>query len=216
MEEQKQFSLFKEIPDTLKNSKSIKVKTYENDRDIIHFKNVLQPDECAYIVETCEKYFNWSEATTFGGLNEYRKTGMIPLTEVYGANPEIFKAHSLLAYWFKITFEEFRKYYTYEGHNGLNSHVRYEGDEGFQILKYESGNYYREHIDSGMDLKRKYSTIMYLNDNYEGGETLFPRSNTFIKGSVGDVLYFPSHYTHPHIAQEVKNGIKYTAVLWSH
>jgi Rps23 Pro-64 3,4-dihydroxylase Tpa1-like proline 4-hydroxylase len=214
MEEQ-QFSLIKEIPDTLQNEKSLKAQEYHEDRDIIHFKNVLKAEDCKYIVDICEKYFNWDRATTFGGLEGYRKTGMIPLTGVYGFNPDVFKAHSLLAYWFKVTFDEFRKYYTYQGHNGLASHVHYEGDEGFQILKYEPGNFYKEHVDTGMDLKRKYSTIMYLNDDYDGGETLFPRSGVSVKGSVGDVVYFSSSYTHPHIAQKIKEGIKYAAVIWS-
>ena len=39
----------------------------------------------------------------------------------------------------------------------------------------------------------------------------------FVIGAIyiGDIIFFPSNFTHPHIAQEVKSGIKYTAVMWS-
>jgi hypothetical protein len=209
------FSLLKSHFNDLKEPPKLEIQKY-SDKDIIHFKNVIPKSDCKLVIDICEKYFNWDRATTFGNIEGYRATEMIPLTGVYGINPDTFRAHCILAYAFKLSFEDFKKNYVYEGAHGIQSHVYYESDEGFQILKYSPGDFYKEHIDGGMDLKRRYSTIMYLNDDYEGGETLFPRSDVSVKGEAGDVIYFPSAYTHPHIAQEIKSGTKYTAVIWSH
>jgi Rps23 Pro-64 3,4-dihydroxylase Tpa1-like proline 4-hydroxylase len=194
------------------NYKKLKIKKYY-DQDIIHFKKLIPKKDCHFIIETCEKYFNWGTAMTFGNIEDYRKTGMIPLTNLYGHNHETFKAHATLGYWFKYSFNSFSQKYHYDQNK---SHVLYQGDEGFQILKYEPGNYYKEHIDNGPELKRKYSVIIYLNDDYQGGETFFPRQNIKVKGETGDILFFPSSYTYPHVAQTIEDGIKYVAVLWGY
>ena len=42
----------------------------------------------------------------------------------------------------------------------------------------------------------------------------FRRQNVTIKPEAGDLLLFPSCYTHPHQALPVKSGIKYSIVTW--
>lgn len=193
---------------------------YSFKNDIAHFKNVISENDCSFIIETIEKQCVWNPAVTYDGENDYRKTKMVPLSKIFGYSSDLFKAHSILAYAFKKTFEEFRKFYIYDiGETTTKTHVSFTNDEGFQVLKYEPGDYYKEHIDFfGGALpheRRIYSTIIYLNNDYSGGETFFPRQNMSIKGDIGDVLFFSSAYTHPHIAKDILFGKKYTAVLWS-
>jgi Rps23 Pro-64 3,4-dihydroxylase Tpa1-like proline 4-hydroxylase len=88
-------------------------------------------------------------------------------------------------------------------------------DEGYSILKYEDGSEYREHYDCGPDTnKRVFSMLVYLNDNYEGGEIEFVHFDIKYKPSAGDVLFFPSSYSHSHIAHPVSYGTKYAIVTW--
>ena len=81
-----------------------------------------------------------------------------------------------------------------------------------------SGDYYKEHIDGGFNLevKRTVSFIFYLNDSFTGGGTYFPKQDVTISPNIGDVLIFPSSYTHPHEAQTITEGTKYSAVIWSY
>lgn len=62
---------------------------------------------------------------------------------------------------------------------------------------------------------RSLSTILNLNDNYDGGEFNFPIQNINHKLKEGSVILFPPFWTHPH---EVSNvGIdqyRYTITTW--
>lgn len=181
--------------------------------DIILFRNGFTNEECQYILETIETYPQWEDATTFGNLENYRKTKVDFLVNRYGLNSKLFRAHAIIGYNFKVAFEHLANLYK---KNENESHIYYTGDEGVQILKYEPGEYYNEHIDSGPQVKRVHSCVIFLNEEYKGGEISFPRQRIDFKGSTGDILFFPSTFTHPHIAKEVTEGVKYTAVMWSY
>lgn len=55
-----------------------------------------------------------------------------------------------------------------------------------------------------------YTTIVYLNDEYEGGEVTFAEHDVTIKQAAGDVLIFPSYYLH--YSDPVLSGEKYMAI----
>lgn len=181
-------------------------------QDIFLFKNFLLKDDCDFITNTIESFPAWEEAKTAGNVDGYRKTQVDYLTNRYGQNSKLYKVHSTIGYHFKMAFEYLTEEYKIEN----KSYLYYTGDEGIQILKYGQNQFYKEHIDSGINLKRVHTCLIYLNDEYEGGETFFPRQQLLFKGEIGDLIFFPSTFTHPHIAKEVKNGNKYMAVMWSY
>lgn len=181
--------------------------------DIFLFKSVIPKDECQFIIDTIEKYPAWQEATTVGEIENHRKTQVDFLVNRYGQNSDLYRAHAIIGYSFKRVFETLCSIY----HSDIEgvTHLFYTNDEGVQILKYQPGEFYKEHIDHGPMTKRVHSCIMYLNQDYEGGETKFKRQSLTFKGEIGDIIFFPSCFTHPHEAMEVISGIKYTAVIWS-
>lgn len=91
------------------------------------------------------------------------------------------------------------------------------GREEIQLLRYRPGEKYVFHHDQAdFDSQHQYfrtlSTVLYLNDEFEGGATEFLHK-TF-KPKAGYALYFPSNWCYPHSGQEVLTGEKRVAVTW--
>tara|TARA_Y100000385_G_C12825889_1_gene522380 strand:+ start:120 stop:719 length:600 start_codon:yes stop_codon:yes gene_type:complete len=62
---------------------------------------------------------------------------------------------------------------------------------------------------------RIFSCIIALNDDYDGGELIFPVQNRKIKLKRGQIVAFPPYWTHPHYTNELENGtFRYTINNW--
>jgi hypothetical protein len=88
--------------------------------------------------------------------------------------------------------------------------------EPYTLLRYSGGEQYGFHYDGGTGSKRSISVLIYLNDDYEGGEIEFPNFNLKIKPKSGTLILFPSNYAYGHIAHPVTSGTKYVIVTWLH
>lgn len=58
-----------------------------------------------------------------------------------------------------------------------------------------------------------YSSLFYLNDDYEGGELCFPEYDLIIKPKVGDLITFPTNSMYIHTVNEIKSGTRYNILL---
>jgi predicted 2-oxoglutarate/Fe(II)-dependent dioxygenase YbiX len=56
-----------------------------------------------------------------------------------------------------------------------------------------------------------YGSIMYLNDNYDGGELYFPAYDIDFKPKAGTLAFFPSSTYYVHGVKEVLGGVRYTS-----
>ena len=112
----------------------------------------------------------------------------------------------------------------------------------FMIKKYKAGTFMGAHFDQQEgDTRLRYSLVMYLNDDYEGGEISFiikdpkgilegPRPpedydqakemgllDIALKPEAGSILIFPSSPPYHHTAHLVKSGFKYMVPMhWMH
>jgi len=77
---------------------------------------------------------------------------------------------------------------------------------GFHAWHYENG--------SVTDSRRTFVVQIYLNDDFDGGETEFLYQNKREKASAGDVLIFPCQYTHVHRGNPPIDGDKYLVTSW--
>jgi hypothetical protein len=84
----------------------------------------------------------------------------------------------------------------------------------YSILKYGVGQKFVNHIDDHKDYHRRMSTIYYVNDDYNGGEIVFPRFNIKYKPVANEFLIFPSTYVYNHSVLPVKSGERYAVVSW--
>ena len=65
---------------------------------------------------------------------------------------------------------------------------------------------------------REWTVIVYLNDDYSGGETYFPPTDYYpfghqVEKNVGDGLLFQGIY-HPHGVFKVRRNNRYTISIW--
>ena len=88
--------------------------------------------------------------------------------------------------------------------------------ENFQLLKYEYGQYFHSHYDAYPAVNRSISILIYLNDDYEGGEIEFVNFSTKIKPKAGTLIMFPSNYPYRHVAHPVTRGTKYAVATFLH
>ena len=86
--------------------------------------------------------------------------------------------------------------------------------EAFNFVKYEgAGTQFRIHADHGPTYVATISAVIYLNDDYEGGELWFPRFGVDLKPKRGDIAIFPSTFIYEHASREMIDGTKYAVVI---
>ena len=95
--------------------------------------------------------------------------------------------------------------------------------EPLQILRYRPGDQYREHVDTipGRDNQRLFTALVYMNEDFEGGETRFTRAGLDVKGRTGDAIVFRSLRADgrpdpmsAHAGLPVTKGVKLLASRW--
>ena len=86
--------------------------------------------------------------------------------------------------------------------------------EDYEILKYNESNFFIDHVDDGLFMTRKVSVVYYFNDDYEGGEIVFPRFNVEVKPKANQLALFPSNYMYNHNVKEITKGTRYSMVNW--
>lgn len=102
--------------------------------------------------------------------------------------------------------------------------------EDVSIVQYEPGQLYKPHYDActtekyckkSMRIYRVATIIVYLNDNFLGGETNFPKAHKKVKPKTGKIAFFKNSddrgveiHEALHEGMEVKEGNKWIATLW--
>lgn len=92
-------------------------------------------------------------------------------------------------------------------------HLQMQYKEAFNFVKYLPGKYFKIHGDHGPYYTCTISAVVYLNDDYVGGELEFVRQNLKIKPEAGDIVLFPSNFVYEHASCEVFEGTKYSVVI---
>jgi predicted 2-oxoglutarate/Fe(II)-dependent dioxygenase YbiX len=88
-------------------------------------------------------------------------------------------------------------------------------EQMMHLLKYDSSGHLPAHQDQGIS-SRVLSVLLYLNDDYEGGEIEFRHSGIKFKPEAGSVLFFPSNFLFVHEVYPVTKGPRYALPNWYH
>lgn len=101
--------------------------------------------------------------------------------------------------------------------------------EAVQFLKYGIGGHYKPHPDGeavrfdsslgkpvwAKNIDRDISILIYINEDYEGGELVFPNQHVTLNPKKGMLVAFPSTHHFIHGVTPVTDGTRYALVTWA-
>jgi len=175
---------------------------------ILIIENVLTEEECSFIINEYENSGNWTPTGLYNLSDKKAKANcshvMITLDKHLYKNGNVIdqlifnrSSECLKLYREKFPFCVVNK------------------DQGYELLKYENGNYLSKHVDYMNEEKDRILSLSFaLNDNYEGGEWSFFDDELSFKISTGAAILFPANFMFPHEIKTVSKNIRYSIVTW--
>lgn len=173
--------------------------------NVYSIDNFINKDQCAYIVNSVSKIKIWES-----GGNDFWDNRCLNISTISDLlDPEcsfiIINAIKNLQ-------------------NVIKSH--YKVDEIYpdliQVVRWFPGMSQPPHADDMTDTDitgfehRVFGSIIYLNDNYSGGETYYPKYNYSVTPKAGKLAIHPGDPDHLHGVTTIENNIRYTlASFWT-
>jgi prolyl 4-hydroxylase len=153
---------------------AIKGETLSSSPDVRLFRGLLSPSECDFLIEVAVPRFGPSvvvDPRTGQQVPNPVRTSDGAAFPLAGENPAMHALCCRLA---------------------AASGTDVGQGEPLQILRYSPGQEFRPHFDSihDTDNQRILTFLVYLNDDFEGGETQFLATGLKVKGHKGDGLLF--------------------------
>jgi hypothetical protein len=105
---------------------------------------------------------------------------------------------------FKINDEQFWKSLTKKVNDFFEN--KYEVNPMYAIQRQQPNTFLKIHFDQGNNPDLEKAVIIYLNDNYNGGELFFPDHNFEIKPPAKSMIIFPGTEDYMHGVKEVLDG----------
>jgi hypothetical protein len=183
------------------------------------YRNVFSLEDSKRYIDILEsnlsgnKKYRWSEAQVTNSSTpikrardcvdfRFKQENLGPRDE---HNSELIDLHQEIYEKLKYCIDDYAKYW------GINV-VYYEA---FNFVKYEGeGKHFNIHADHGPAYNATVSAVIYINDDYEGGEIQFPRLDGYtLTPKVGDIAIFPSNYIYEHASLPMRSGTKYCVVI---
>lgn len=172
--------------------------------------DVITRDDCKYIIDKATPLFKQSSVVGVAGTDASRtsQTAWIPKHDPV--------AQKILAKALEFTDKNI------------------ENCEDLQVVRYEPGTFYRQHHDSCCDDsdgcsnfeseggQRVATLLIYLNSDFEDGETHFPNLDLKLKADPGSAILFrplgrDENKCHPkalHAGLPPSTGVKYVCNAW--
>ena len=176
---------------------------------IVVIENVVPEELCDEIVNGFKDTNIWREAM-IGGPNvdkSIRNVDVFSLSHVNALEVNE-NAKDLDERMFKSASIALNTY------NQHHKDVEIKQDTGYEVLRYNEGQFYLQHTDSFHKNPRAVSCSFALNDDYEGGEFAFFDRRIVTKLKKGSAIMFPSNFIFPHEIMEVKKGTRYSIITW--
>jgi hypothetical protein len=84
--------------------------------------------------------------------------------------------------------------------------------------RWRQGDLQHPHADEANGFEwRKFGCVLYLNEEYEGGEIYFPNQNIILKPKANTLAFFPGDAEFLHGVNAITSGIRYTlSTFWTY
>jgi predicted 2-oxoglutarate/Fe(II)-dependent dioxygenase YbiX len=178
----------------------------ENDRKMIYITDLITRDECNRIIDTLDK-----SSTVLAALNPVNGDFSVDKSKRYAfdtdTNDDQVKDRIMLTACPKI--EDY-----------FDCEIEWWEEPRFKI--YRKGCHFGLHADAvhlheGKSIKycdRDFSFILFLNDNYEGGNLSFPEFNLTVPPKAGRMVVFPPDARFMHRVLPVTQGERFQMLGW--
>jgi predicted 2-oxoglutarate/Fe(II)-dependent dioxygenase YbiX len=199
------------------------------DLGLVYYKNIIKnPQQLILDIESLDKSFNESKIS-------FSETSVRPWTpwKNESGNKETFCLQKLIPQVKDIqesdiykneqinissqlfgALENTLKHYSTKIYPWAEKNIK-SREQNMHLLRYDYSGYLPAHQDQGIST-RVLSVLLYLNDDYEGGEIEFRHSEVKIKPEPGSVLFFPSNFLYIHEVHPVTKGPRYALPNWYH
>lgn len=199
------------------------------DLGMVYYKNIVkEPQELINKIEQLDqRYLNdqpkdfqtsvkpWVPWINDNGSNEifcYQK--FIPQVQHISPN-DIYKDEQLfISSQLFGALDDTLKHYSTQVYPFAEKNIK-SREHTMHLLKYNQTGHLPAHQDQGVST-RVLSVLLYLNDDYEGGEIEFRHSGIKFKPEPGSVLFFPSNFLYVHEVYPVTKGPRYALPNWYH
>ena len=200
-----------------KKREEIEEKTFnlsELDPNIFYYKNVIaSPD---YVIDRIEKivsselFASWEP----GAASDNTSHVFGAKRPIYSHNYDLSSAEDRDLYdlIYLETLECVEDYAT-------KHKINLPNPQPPSISKYFMGAKMGPHVDDHGDTRFRpiLSAVLYLNDDYDGGELHFKNQGITIKPEAGSLVIFPSIQPYVHESKTIQKGIKYMSTFfWMH
>jgi hypothetical protein len=172
-------------------------------KDLIFFDNIYSNSELSVYLDICNSDNDWINEEYTDKIEAKRK-----VIYLYEKNNNV-DINKIIEAYISILPEITKLNFLQKINKGFSA--------DYKISKYEAGDNFNWHCDEfaknekNDSWTRVISSITYLNDNYNGGETEF--TDLIIKPEYGKTVIFPSNWCFPHKGNEVQSGVKYILVI---
>ena len=140
--------------------------------DFIHVeKNAISDEFCKQIIEEYDDTDDWKPGTINDyEINEYRKCEVVYLSQDETLKKNLKTRNKIDDELYKIISNLLEKYL--KKYDSLG-YVQIKEDTGYMLLRYQTGDYVKKHVDTSSEQHRTLSCSLILNDNYDGGCLLY-------------------------------------------
>ena len=174
---------------------------------IFFYPDAIDTETCNLIINNYEADAEWKDSTF---ANAYENTGKSKV--------------SMKERWIgghRKYHKELKEAFNYCVNDYISVHDKIKILEytDFRINRYEANGFMKQHIDAihhSHGQKQGYphlTSLIFLNDDYEGGEFVLC-GNKYIEKIQGSAVVFPSNFMFPHEVKKVISGNRYSVMTW--
>lgn len=183
---------------------------------IKEYENALNPKQVSAFLRTFRDNKEFCPAGVFKNHTTQIIDKKTRVVDNYGLKKHISFTETHWRNFLNFKFSQAVEHYIHSC--GLN-YIRLSKVTEITLLRYKKGGFYNIHTDHLSTCPRDLSLILFLNNDYKGGDLEFysPDGKELMyvaKPQVGKLVIWPSYFLFPHQASPVLEGERFVVVSW--